>query len=224
MRRIVYHFAMVTGSRRWKSPGVDVAKAVAALRRRDPALARVIAEVGPFAMESYPHFTAFQFLLRSIIHQQLSGRAAAAIEGRVWGLFGARGPGPGRLLKLDDAALREAGLSNAKVRSARDLAERARSRELPGRARLAGMDAESIVEQLTRVRGIGPWTVEVMMIFHLERPDVLPATDLGIRKGLMVVQERDDVPSASEVREAGERWRPFRSIASWYLWRASERA
>ncbi|HEY7531099.1 MAG TPA: DNA-3-methyladenine glycosylase 2 family protein [Gemmatimonadota bacterium] len=197
------------------------AEGVEALRRGDPALGRVIERVGAFSLRRSP-LIPFAFLARAIAHQQLTARAAAPILARV---KAAAGPGPltpAGVLAAGPAALRAAGLSAAKTASLLDLATRAASGELPDLRRLHAMDDEEIVEQLTVVRGIGRWTVEMLLVFCLGRPDVLPVTDYGVRKGFARAFTRGRLPAPAEVLRRGERWRPWRSVASWYLWRVLE--
>ncbi len=196
--------------------------AQAHLKRRDRDIAALIRRVGPFAMESRAHLTPFQALLRAIVYQQLSGLAAASIDRRLKALFPGRRPSARRLLELDDAALRGVGLSRSKVASVRDLARRSVDGTVPGRRVLACMDDEAIVQRLTAIRGIGRWTVEMLLIFNLGRPDVLPVGDLGVRRGYMLHRGHDEMPQPEVLQAEGERWRPYRSVASWYLWRACE--
>ncbi len=165
--------------------------------------------------------TPFQTLLRAIVHQQLSTRAAHAIHTRVLKLVSGRAT-PLKFARLDDRTLRDAGLSRAKVAALRDLCERTQNGLVPNNAKLKFMDDESIIDALSAVRGIGRWSVEMMLFANLRRPDILPATDLGIRKGFAVYRGRDTLPTVPELLNEGERWRPFRSVASWYLWRAGE--
>ena len=202
--------------------GYDPRRALAHLRRRDRTIAALVRRVGPFAMESRAHLTPFQALLRAIVYQQLSGLAAASIDRRLKALFPGRRPTARRLLDLDDDALRAVGLSRSKVASVRDLAHKTVDRVVPSRRTLAHMDDEAIVEQLTCIRGIGRWTVEMLLIFNLGRPDVLPVGDLGVRKGFMLHRGDEEMPDAGLLEAEGERWRPYRSVASWYLWRATE--
>ncbi len=196
--------------------------AVRHLRRADSRLAAVVDRVGAYRIELRAELTPFEGLLRAIVYQQLSGKAAAAIHARVRALFPRRRPGPRLLLALDDQALREAGLSRAKIAAARDLAEKTLARVVPGRAALARMDDDAIVDRLTAVRGVGRWTAEMLLIFQLGRPDVLPVDDLGVRKGFALAHGHDALPERDALLTHGERWRPYRSVASWYLWRASE--
>jgi len=199
------------------------AEAVAHLARRDPRLARVIRRAGPCGLVPRRPPGVFAALLQSITCQQLSGRAAATIHGRVLDLFGpARRPSPARLLALPPRALRAAGLSGAKTLAVRDLARHAVAGRLPTVPALAAMTDDEIVDRLTVVRGVGRWTVEMLLIFRLGRPDVLPLADLGIRKGFARLHDTDELPDADTLAAHGERWRPWRSVASWYLWRACE--
>jgi len=200
----------------------EPAAALRHLRRSDAELARLIRRVGPYALKSRAHLTPFQALLRAIVYQQLSGLAAGSIDRRLKALFPGRRPTARRLLELDEEALRGAGLSRSKVASARDLAEKAVAGVVPDRRALERMHDEEIVERLITIRGIGRWTVEMLLIFSLGRPDVLPVADLGVRKGFMLHRGHDDLPDAATLTAEGECWRPFRSVASWYLWRACE--
>lgn len=200
----------------------DPESAVAALRDADARLGRMIDRVGDFRLRDQSAMTPFQALLRSIVYQQLSGKAAGSIHARVQGLFPAKRPTPKRLLSLSDNELRGAGLSRGKVLAVRDLATRCLDGTVPGRAGLKRMDDEAIIERLIQVRGIGRWTVEMLLIFNLQRPDVLPVDDLGVRRGFMRTFGGKELPDAKKMLRRGRRWRPYRSVASWYLWRASE--
>ncbi len=201
----------------------DAERAVSALCGADRALGRLIGQVGPYRLELRRSLTPFQALLRSIVYQQLSGRAAAAIYARVLALCPrGRPPSARQVARLSDQALRGAGLSGAKIAAIRDLAEKSLAGQVPRRDVLARMDDETIVGCLTEVRGIGRWTVEMLLIFHLGRPDVLPVSDLGVRKGFQIAYGTDALPDGRDLHDAGERWRPYRSVASWYLWRATD--
>ena len=195
--------------------------AIARLSAVDAKLARLIRQVGPFAMPTRETMSPFQMLLHAIVYQQITGKAAESIYARLVALFPGARPGPRALQKLSDEALRAAGMSRPKVRAARDLAEKALDGTLPSRRRLESMDDEAIIARLTRVRGIGPWSAEMMLIFQLGRPDVLPATDLGVRKGFQRSHGGRELPEPKKLLRYGERWRPYRSVASWYLWRAN---
>ena len=205
------------------STACDWEHALAHLRRRDRALERIIDIVGSGKPARIGTAQApFATLLRSIVYQQLSGKAAGTIHRRLLALFPGRRPSARALLALDDAELRAAGLSRSKVLSVRDLATKAAARQLPSRRALDAMDDEAIIERLTEIRGIGRWTVEMLLIFTLGRPDVLPVTDLGVRRGFMVCRGDEALPEPADLLAHGEIWRPWRSVASWYLWRASE--
>jgi methylated-DNA-[protein]-cysteine S-methyltransferase len=195
------------------------------LRGADPALGRLIDAVGPFTMEVKPPVPVFTALAEAIVYQQLNGRAAETIFARLRALFPQphRAPTPEQILRASDDRLRSAGLSSGKLASLRDLAERTVAGEMPTTAALAAMDDETIVDRLTVVRGIGRWTVEMLLMFRLGRPDVLPADDYGVRKGYAATFRLRELPSREVVLRRGERWRPHRTAASWYLWRAAER-
>ncbi len=210
------------GHRRTHGFNYDPAKAVSQLRRNDPVLGALIRRVGAYGLQSRDHLTPFQALLRAIVYQQLSGYAAASIDRRLCALFPHRYPSAERLLRLSADQLRGVGLSQAKVRSALDLAQKCRDKTIPGRRALAQMDDESIIVQLTKVRGIGRWTVEMLLIFHMGRADILPVGDLGIRKGFMLHRGDKELPEPKDLERHGQCWRPYRSIASWYLWRAND--
>lgn len=189
--------------------------------RRDPALRSLIRQAGPFTLAPRRPVAPFPALLRSIVYQQLSGKAAATIHGRVMALFPSRGhPTPGQLLDIDPAILRGAGLSQNKMLAVRDLAVKMQDGTVPSLRRLRAMPDDEIVARLTVVRGVGRWTVEMFLIFTLCRPDVLPLNDLGIHRGFCRIYGGE--PDPETLLEHGERWRPYRSVASWYLWRAAD--
>jgi 3-methyladenine DNA glycosylase/8-oxoguanine DNA glycosylase len=192
------------------------------LREADPALARLIEAGGPFALELKQTLSIYGALVEAIVYQQLSGKAAQTIYGRLCGLFGRRpgGPSPAEILGASDAELRGAGLSRAKTLALRDLAQRSEAGAIPSLARIRRMDDGAIVDCLTEVRGIGRWTAEMLLIFRLGRPDVLPVDDYGIRKGFALSQRKRALPTPKALAKHGERWRPYRTVASWYLWRA----
>ena len=193
------------------------------LRRSDPRLAKAIAHVGRCGLEFTPTSSPFHSLLRAITYQQLSGKAAGTIHGRVVGLFPVEhGPHPELLQTLPDEALRGAGLSRNKVLAIRDLAAKVLDGTVPEMHGLKRLSDEEIIERLTQVRGVGRWTVEMLLISTLGRPDVLPVTDLGIRKGLQRTYGMKRLPAYSTVERAGRAWSPYRSVASWYLWRMAD--
>ncbi len=196
--------------------------AIEQLSATDEKLARLIERVGPFAIPTREMMSPFLLLLRAIVYQQISGKAAASIHARLVALFPGGKPGPQRLQKLSDEALRAAGMSRPKQRAARDLADKALDGTVPTRRQLERMGDDAIIARLVQVRGIGPWSAEMMLIFQLGRPDVLPATDLGVRKGFQLSHGGRKLPEPKKLLRYGERWRPFRSVASWYLWRAND--
>lgn len=199
----------------------DPATALAHLRQADPVLGGLIDLAGAFTMESRPIEDLYHPLLRSIVYQQLSGKAAATIFGRILALAAPAGDiTPEFVLRTPDETLRAAGMSRAKVAAAKDLAEKVSSGSLPSLAQVLEMPDQQVVRHLTTVKGIGPWTVEMLLIFSLGRPDVLPVSDLGVRKGYMLTYGGVELPPPDVLRSVGERWRPYRSVASWYLWRA----
>ncbi len=199
----------------------NLRRAVRALKAADPKLARVIEAVGPCRLAPTEH-SPFHALFRSIVYQQLSGKAAATILGRVVALFAPPFPKPQAVLAQDEASMRAAGLSANKLRALRDLSEKTLSGVVPKRAALAALTDEEIIERCTAVRGVGQWTVEMMLMFHLGRPDVLPVDDLGIRKGAMKVYGLRKLPDAARLEKLAAPWRPWRSVGSWYLWRVLE--
>ncbi|HSS64900.1 MAG TPA: DNA-3-methyladenine glycosylase [Gammaproteobacteria bacterium] len=196
--------------------------AVSALKGADPKLGRMIDRIGPYRLRDQSAMTPFQALLRSIVYQQLSGKAAGSIHARLRALFPGKRPSAKRLLTLSEESLRDAGLSRGKVRAVRDLAKHCVQGTVPTRLRLKRMEDEEIIDRLVQVRGVGRWTVEMLLIFNLGRPDVLPVDDLGVRRGFMHTFGGKSLPDARRMLRRGQRWRPYRSVASWYLWRASE--
>jgi 3-methyladenine DNA glycosylase/8-oxoguanine DNA glycosylase len=199
----------------------DPALAIEQLSTVDAKLARLIARVGPFAMPTREAMSPFQMLLHAIVYQQITTKAAASIHGRLVALFPGRKPGPRRMQKLSDEALRAVGMSRPKQRAARDLADKALDGTVPSRRQLESMEDEAIIARLIQIRGIGQWSAEMMLIFQLGRPDVLPVTDLGVRKGFQLSHGGRELPEPKKLLRYGERWRPYRSVASWYLWQAN---
>lgn len=201
----------------------DPRAALDRLRKADRKLGTVIEAVGPFRLRLERRAEPFEALAQAIVHQQLTGRAAGIILARLRALSGGdRFLSPREVLELPDEAFRAAGLSRPKTAALRDLAARALDGTVPCGAELEAMADDDIVARLTAVRGIGRWTVEMLLIFNLGRPDVLPVADYGLRKGFMRAFGTRDLPKPGQVAARGERWRPYRSVASWYLWRASE--
>jgi DNA-3-methyladenine glycosylase II len=189
------------------------------LARRDPVLGRWMRRVGRCGIEV--RGDPYRQLVRSVIHQQLAGSAARAIDGRVRGLFRGRYPRPERLLEATDAQLRGAGLSRQKVAAVRAVADAFASGALDNR-RLRRMDDDAVIGAVTQVRGIGLWTAHMMLMSSLGRPDVLPVGDFGVRKGALVLYELREMPTPSELEAIAAPWRPYRSVAAWYLWRAAD--
>ena len=167
----------------------------------------------------------YEALLRAIAFQSISGKAATTIFARVKALGdGDRAPTPEKMLELRTPTLRKAGLSKSKILAMKDLASKALSGVVPTLAHARRMSDDELVERLVSVRGIGAWTVEMFLIFRLGRPDVLPIHDLGVRKGWAVAYGKKHMPTPKELLAFGERWRPYRTVASWYMWRACEQA
>lgn len=208
--------------RRTDAPPFDTQAAATELARRDRRLGRLIARVGECRLAVAPaRVSPYVALAEAIVYQQLHGKAAAAIWRRVTASFGRSGaPAAQRLAVADLEALRAVGLSRNKALALQDLSRRAVAREIPGRAAAERLADEALVEQLTAVRGVGRWTVEMLLLFTLGRPDVLPVADFGVRKGFALTYGREEMPTPQELLAHGERWRPWRSVASWYLWRA----
>lgn len=201
------------------TPGFDPRLALDELAAADPELGAAMQRAGLVHRPAVPRGTPFDVLLRSITYQQLSGKAAATIYGRVCALYPRLRPTPAALLGTPAERLRTAGLSRAKVLAAHDLAARTLDGTVPGTtAGLHRLSDEEIISRLTTVRGVGRWTVEMFLMFRLGRPDVLPANDLGIQKGFQVAFGKRSLPTPAQLLRRGERWRPWRTVASWYLW------
>ena len=191
-------------------------KARRSLRRRDPRLGAVIASVGPCQLR--PSGDPYRALIRSVIYQQLAGAAANAIAGRLRGRFGGRFPRPELLLAASAAELRAVGLSRQKAATLRAVAAAFADGSLTSR-RLRRMDDAGVVEAVTQIKGIGEWTAHMLLIFSLGSPDVLPVGDYGVRKGVMKLYDLPALPARAELEAVAQLWRPYRSVASWYLWR-----
>jgi methylated-DNA-[protein]-cysteine S-methyltransferase len=198
-------------------------EAVRMLSKTDPVLRKFITKFGPLGLQLQEPLSIFDALARAIIYQQLHGKAAASILEKVKASFGRKTfPTPAMLLAAPDEHLRGAGLSQNKMLSLRDLAAKVLDGTVPSIEGIEALEDEEVIERLTEVRGIGRWTVEVMLIFRLGRPDVLPIDDFGVRKGFGRLYLNGAMPTPKQVKLHGERWRPFRSAASWYLWRAAD--
>jgi DNA-3-methyladenine glycosylase II len=193
------------------------------LARADKTLGRLIRKVGPCTLKPRTRRSPFETLVQSVAYQQLNGAAARTILERVKGLYpNRRFPTPEDLLGTPDERLRSAGLSRAKVAGIKDIAAKRLEGIVPDSRAIRQMSDAEIIERLTVVRGVGPWTVEMLLIFTLGRPDVLPATDYGVRKGFALTYGWKDLPKPGELTDYGERWRPYRTTAAWYFWRALE--
>jgi DNA-3-methyladenine glycosylase II len=222
---------MIHDGRRRKLP-YDPEEAIAHLKARDARLGGLIERVGELGLRLDSSPSPFESLLESILYQQLHGKAAATIHRRVREYYGGD-PAPQTLIDTPDEVLRAAGVSGNKIKAMKDLAAKTLDGTVPSHAAIKKMPDADIVERLTEVRGIGPWTVEMLLIFRLGRPDVLPVTDYGVRKGYALTFMRvpksrpvaaEDLPKPDVVFKRGMRWKPFRSVASWYLWRACDLA
>ena len=199
----------------------DGEEAVRILAKADPQLGRLMEAAGPLRLTLRPA-QPFPALVRSIVYQQLAGKAAAAIHARVLALFPGKRMTPEALLAMPEEKLRGAGLSGSKLAAMQDLARKVLDGTIPSASALKKLSDAEIIERLTTVRGVGPWTVEMMLMFRMGRPDVLPVDDFGVRKGFSLVYGLPDMPTRKQLFEHGERWRPFRTVASWYMWRANE--
>lgn len=193
------------------------------LTRNDPHLADVITRTGEFQFKLDECDSVYESLLEAIVYQSISGKAAAKIFSRIQAL-GANGicPTPAEILKTRIPALRKAGLSKAKALAMKDLAQKTIDGIVPTLDAAQKMSDEELVERLISVRGIGAWTVEMFLIFRLGRPDVLPIHDYGVQKGFALTYGKKVIPKPRELAAFGERWRPYRTVASWYMWRAIE--
>ena len=183
-------------------------------------MAELIARSRPYNIAPSLAVRPFDALAKSIAYQQLSGKAAATIWGRVRALFPGKYLDPKLVLKMPDKKLRAAGLSRSKVAAIKDLAAKTLDGTVPSARLLAKMNDEEIVERLITVRGIGRWTAEMLLLFDLGRPDVWPVDDYGVRKGFAKTFGRRKLPTPKQLRKIGEKWRPYRSVAAWYFWRA----
>ncbi len=209
----------------------DVALAIKELSAADPKLGALIERVGPFAMRVKSTHSPFEALVEAIVYQQLHARAASAILGRVLTVFGDIHPQPEQMLAVPEEMLRAAGLSRSKFLSVRDLAAKTLDGTVPSLAAIRRLPDAEIIERLSQVRGIGTWTAEMLLMFRLGRPDVFPVTDYGIRKGFLLTFGKVKagkpitaamLPKPEPMERRGVRWKPWRSVASWYLWRACE--
>jgi 3-methyladenine DNA glycosylase/8-oxoguanine DNA glycosylase len=195
------------------------------LRASDPVLAGLIDRIGPFALELKPTGSLFEAMLRSIVYQQLHGKAAATIHGRVLVELARHGGTTPEALNLaSDTALRGAGLSGNKLLAVRDLAAKCLEGTVPSLREARKLADDELVERLTAVRGIGPWTVHMLLIFYLGRPDVMPTGDFAIRLAYKRLYRKRQDPKPEVILKQARRWQPYRSVASWYLWRSLDPA
>jgi DNA-3-methyladenine glycosylase II len=221
-----------------RPPRYDAAKACSDLSSRDPKLGRLIERAGPFTLRVSSTQSPFEALVESIIYQQLHGKAAATIHRRMLESFAdicgiGSHPDPEHLLDCPNEQLRGAGLSRNKMLALRDLAAKTIDGTVPTLPRIRRMSDEAIIEHLTQVRGVGRWTVEMLLIFRLGRPNVLPVDDYGVRKGFALtfgtLKPTDkvtpmDLPKPDVMHRRAKKWQPWCSVASWYLWRACDLA
>jgi DNA-3-methyladenine glycosylase II len=203
----------------------DLSEALRHLSERDDQLKELISSTAAFRIDGDEGQSPYEVLMEAIAYQSISGKAAATIFGRIKALGDhGRPPTPEKMLKIPPQKLRKAGLSGAKVLAMKDLAKKAMQGIVPTHDEAVKLSDEELVKRLVSVRGIGAWTVEMFLIFRLGRPDVLPIHDLGVKKGWSVAYGKKHMPKPQELLKFGERWRPYRSVASWYMWRAFERA
>jgi len=196
-------------------------KALEHLCSKDKKLSDLIEQVGVCALAARKKRSIFETLVRSVAHQQLHGNAARAILGRLKELYkGKSFPSAQDLLLTDNRKLRKCGLSQSKILAIKDIAKKALDGSIPSARKIRQMSDQEIIEQLVMIRGVGRWTVEMLLIFTLGRLDVLPVDDYGVRNGFGIIYRRGVLPKPKELQKFGERWKPYRSIAAWYLWRA----
>jgi 3-methyladenine DNA glycosylase/8-oxoguanine DNA glycosylase len=199
----------------------DPVEAVAHLRASDPVLGALIDRVGPLALELKSAHSLFEAMLRSIIYQQLHAKAASTILGRVLVELARHGGAkPEALARASDVALRGAGLSANKLLAVRDLAAKCMEGTVPSLKEARKLGDDELITRLTTVRGIGPWTVHMLLIFYLGRPDVMPTSDFAIRAGFKKLYKKRKDPTPEAILSHARRWQPYRSVASWYLWRS----
>jgi len=203
-------------------PLFDPASAAAHLAAADERLALVIARAAPCSLRPKRLGSLFTVLLRAIVYQQLNGKAAGTILRRVEALFPGNRITPAALLAMPEDSLRAAGLSRNKLASVRDLAARTLDGTIPSPAAARKLSDDELVARLTEVRGIGPWTVHMLLMFDLGRPDVLPSGDYGVRMGFKKLYRKRTEPSPDQIKRHASRWQPYRSVAAWYLWRVHE--
>jgi DNA-3-methyladenine glycosylase II len=195
------------------------------LAKSDPVMRRLIREHGKCDLMPEKRRSPFQSLVQAVAHQQLNGTAANNILTRFKKLFpGRKFPKPADLAKVTDAQIRACGFSFAKIKSIRDIAAKALNGTIPSSRQIVRLSDNEIIERLTEVRGVGRWTVEMLLIFQLGRPDVLPADDFGVRTGFRAAYKKRDLPEPKELLAFGEKWKPHRTTAAWFLWCAADAA
>jgi len=194
-----------------------MSKAAVKALKKDPKLARIIELVGEYQIRTSRNY--YESLVEAIITQQLAGSAAKAISNRFRSLYGKSFPKPIDVINTSDSKLRKTGLSRMKIEYIKELSKAIEAKKLKIRS-LSKLSDEEVVEQLTQVKGIGRWTAEMFLIFSLGRMDVLPVGDLGLRKGIQLYNSADELPNAAEIEKLGEKWRPYRTVATWYLWKS----
>jgi DNA-3-methyladenine glycosylase II len=195
------------------------------LAKRDPVMKSLIRDFGPCELVPETRRSPFQSLVQAVAHQQLNGTAANAILARFKKLFsGCRFPHPEDLSSVSDDDLRGVGFSRAKILAIRDIAAKTLDGVVPTSRQMVKLSDDEIIERLTEVRGVGRWTVEMLLIFQLGRPDVLPADDFGVRNGFRHAYKKRDLPTPKEILAQGKRWRPHGTTAAWYLWRVADAA
>jgi DNA-3-methyladenine glycosylase II len=204
---------------------MPVTEAAAHLSRRCPIMRRLVKTHGPCTLAPDSRRSPFEALVRAVAHQQLNGTAAESILRRLRELCGTiRYPGAAQLLELSEEDIRKCGFSRAKTAALRDIAAKTLDGTIPSSRAIRDMPDEEIIERLTMARGVGRWTVEMLLIFKLGRPDVLPVDDFGVRNGFRIARNLVELPKPKELLAYGERWRPFATTAAWYLWRAADGA
>ncbi len=198
-------------------------EAILHISKVDKKLGKFITKIGGYGLKAERNRSPYQALVKSVAYQQLNGTAAATIFGRFTALYpDADFPTPEQVLETSVEKLRSAGLSGAKVRAILDIAAKTMEGTVPDRRKASRLSDEELIERLTTIRGVGPWTVQMFLMFTLGRMDVLPIADFGVRKGYSLVQGLEEMPTPKELLAVGEKWRPYRTVASWYLWRAAD--
>lgn len=203
-----------------KKNGIMFEDAIGILKKRDPVLANIIEDVGSCTLEIEEDY--FQSLAEAILYQQLSLKAASSIVKRFKDIYvGCSFPGPKDILETEDGKLKNVGISRQKIRYLKDLSQKF-IKGIINPSKFSDMNDNEIVEQLTKVKGVGRWTAEMFLIFSLRRPNVLPVDDLGLQKAIQKWYGFDDIPSREEIKNIAKKWEPYCTVATWYLWKASD--